>query len=104
MCTHGLITNVVTPTPVRERRARRDGSIIIERVCGSFRLSAACRVAFGVVCVVVVSVILFALPISFAFSISALHILVDAEGQKAELGKYAAGELAIMQSGAAGGQ
>ena len=55
-------------------------------------------------CVVVVSVILFALPISFAFSISALHILVDADGQKAELGKYAAGELAIMQSGAAGGQ
>ena len=32
------------------------------------------------------------------------HILVDADGQKAELRKYAAGELAIMQSGAAGGQ
>ena len=29
----------------------------------------------------------------FAFSISALPILVDADGQKAELGKYAAGEL-----------
>ena len=32
------------------------------------------------------------------------HLLVDTDRQKAELRKYAVDELAIMQSGAAGGQ